>query len=183
MAGVGALVLLGIFYFLQLSNLSGAQSDLEQEQAANAAISQQIAQLQPYAQLQQQLVAKKELKDSLYVDEVSWAGVLLDVSRLIPDSAYLSSLSGTLGSATTEASPTPTTTSANLIGSLTFSGVAKGTSTIAGWLTRLEQVKGWVNPWINTASENGTDTGVYQFDGGLDMTVDAVTPRGRGIQS
>jgi Tfp pilus assembly protein PilN len=181
LAGVAALVLLGVFYFLQLTSLSGAQSDLEQAQAANASLSQRIAELQPYAQLQQQLEAKKQLKDSLYVDEVSWSGVLLDVSRVIPDSAYLSNLSGTLTSATTAATGTPSTPTTNLIGSLNFSGVAEGTNTIAGWLTRLEQVKGWVNPWINSATENGDKTGVYQFDGGLDLTVDAVTARGRGV--
>jgi Tfp pilus assembly protein PilN len=181
LAGVGALVLLGIFYFLQLTSLSGAQSDLDQAQAANATLSQRIAQLQPYAQLQQQLQAKKQLKDSLYVDEVSWSGVLLDISRVIPDSAYLSNLSGTLTSATTATSGTPTTATTDLIGSLNFSGVAEGTNTIAGWLTRLEQIKGWANPWITQATESGDQTGVYQFDGGLDLTIDAVTARGRGV--
>jgi Tfp pilus assembly protein PilN len=182
LGGVLGLVLLAMIYFLQLSNLSGARAELEAEQATNAGLSERISKLQPYADLQQQLEAKKQLKDSLYVDEVSWAGVLLDVSRLIPKRAYLSSLNGTLTTGSVTATSSETQTSqADLIGSVSFSGVAEGTGTIAGWLTSLEQVRGWVNPWVNTASESGTDTGIYQFDGGVDLTPGAITARGRGV--
>ena len=32
--------------------------------------------------------------DSLYLNEVSWSGALLDVSRVIPDASYLTNLTG-----------------------------------------------------------------------------------------
>jgi Tfp pilus assembly protein PilN len=180
LAGLAALFLLGLFYFLQTVSLSTARGDLAEQQAANAQLSQKVSDLQPYADLQQQLEAKRQLKDSLYLNEVSWSGVLLDVSRVIPDTAYLSTLAGSL-TAPEVGVVEPTTPSANLIGSMSFAGVAEGTGTIAGWLTRLERIEGWVNPWVNSATENGSSTGIYQFDSGVDLTIDAATDRGRGI--
>ena len=181
LGGVVGLVLLGLLYLLQLTALSSARSDLESQQRANSLLSQRISELQPYAALQQQLAAKKQLKDSLYVDEVSWSGVLLDISRVIPTEAYLSNLTGTLSAGTVTPPAETVAPGANLIGSMTFSGVADGTTTLAGWLARLGEVRGWVNPWVNTATESGASTGIYQFDGGVDLTIDAATERGRGI--
>ena len=182
LGGVAALALLGAFYFFQGAKLSSAQSDLEQARASNAIVQQQISELQPYADLQQQLEAKKQLKDTLFQNEVSWSGVLIDVSRVIPDTAYLTTLNGTvtaptgtvIGAPGTPVSPT------GLIGTMSFAGVAKQTETISSWLTRLEEVKGWVNPWVNSAQEQSADTGIYVFDSGIDLTVDAATVRGRG---
>jgi Tfp pilus assembly protein PilN len=183
LGGVAGLALLALLYLLQLTSLSSAQRDLHAQQRANSLLSRRISELQPYADLQQQLAAKKQLKDSLYVDEVSWSGVLLDVSRVIPTEAYLSNLTGTLTAGTVTATP-PTGTvvpGGNLIGSMSFSGVADGTTTLAGWLARLGELRGWVNPWVNTATESGASTGIYQFDGGVDLTIDAATERGRGV--
>jgi len=67
-----------------------------------------------------------------------------------------------------------------IIGSMTFASVADGTETISTWLTRLEQVKGWVNPWVTSAQEQGAFTRIYQFDSNVDLSVDAATQRGRG---
>jgi Tfp pilus assembly protein PilN len=182
LGGVAALALLGLFYFFQSSQLSGAQSDLDQARASNAITQQQISELQPYADLQQQLQAKKQLKDTLFQNEISWSGALLDVSRVIPDPSYLTTLTGAVTTSTGTvigSSGTPTS-STTLIGKMTFSGVADQTETIASWLTRLEDVKGWVNPWVNSAQEQGPETGIYLFDTGVDLTVDAATVRGRG---
>jgi hypothetical protein len=65
-----------------------------------------------------------------------------------------------------------------LIGSIQFQGTASDHPTVARWLTRLEQVNGWVNPWISTSSklsDEGTSTAdsKVQFSGTVDLTVDA----------
>ena len=182
-AGIGAAVvaLIVAFYFFQAMRLSSEQDALAQQQQTNAQLEAQIQELQPYADLQAELQAKQLLVDTLYLNEVSWAGVLLDVSRVIPDESYLTNLSGRISSPTGTVIGEPVeTTVAGVIGNMTFAGVADGTETIASWLTRLEQVRGWVNPWVNNATEEGSFTRVYAFDGGLDLTVEATTPRGSG---
>jgi len=180
--GAAVITLILVFFFFQGMQLSSARDELAEQQATNAELSAQIAELQPFAVLQQELAAKQQLVDTLYLNEVSWAGVLLDVSRVIPDDSYLTNLTGQITAPTgTQVGAVPveggTTT---LIGNVTFSGVARETRTIASWLTRLEQIRGWVNPWVNNAQENAEFSRIYTFDGGIDLTPDAATERGRG---
>jgi Tfp pilus assembly protein PilN len=183
-AGVGVAVIAAIlvFFLFQNMRLSSAQDELQAQQETNDALSTDIAELQPYADLQADLQAKQDLVSAVYLNEVSWAGMLLDVSRVIPDQSYLTNLTGQITTPTgTQIGAAPVEGSeAGLIGNMSFSGVALTTETIASWLTRLEQVQGWVNPWVNNAQETGQLTRIYAFDGGLDLTADATTKRGRG---
>jgi Tfp pilus assembly protein PilN len=174
---VGAIVL---FFLVQSVRLSSAQSDLAAQQQKNANLQSEINQLQPYADQQAELKTKQDLVASVYVGEVAWSGVLLDVSRVIPDEQYLTSMAGQLTAPTGTAAPAPATGATELIGNITFSGVADGTATISTWLTRLEDVQGWVNPWAGSASETGPFTGIYSFDSSVDLTMDAATDRGQG---
>lgn len=185
-AGIVLLALIGAFYFVQTQRLSDVQSDLAAQQERNAELSAQIAELQQYAELQAELAAKQALVASLYVNEISWSGALLDVSRVIPDASYLTNLSGqllaTAAGVPGEAPTTPTggTPETTLIGNMTFAGVADETETIATWLTRLEQIQGWVNVWMNSAQENQPFSRIYTFSNGVDLTVEAATVRGQG---
>jgi hypothetical protein len=114
------------------------------------------------------------------VNEVSWSGVLLDVSRLIPDASYLTNLSGQILAAAAAPGEAPTTPETTLIGNMTFAGVAEETETIATWLTRLEQIQGWVNVWMTSAQENQPFSRIYTFSNGIDLTQEAATERGQG---
>jgi Tfp pilus assembly protein PilN len=185
LAGGGLLVLLLLFYFIQLGRLGAAQDDLEAQESQNAQTQQQIDELQPYADLEQELADRQALVAQLYLNEVSWSGALLDISRVIPDPSVLSNMSGSLTATSTDPNvPAPVGVSgavpSSLIGSMTFSGVAAGSETISQWLTRLEQVEGWVNPYLSSATENGERSRIYQFTSGVDLTIDAATERGRG---
>jgi len=184
-AGLGVLALIGVFYFVQTQELSDAQGELQAQQAHNTELNAQIAELEQFADLQAELGSLEALVASLYANEVSWSSALLDVSRVIPDASYLTNLTGQItatGGAAGEVPITPTggTPETTLIGNMTFSGVAQGTDTIASWLTRLDQVQGWVNAWANNATENGAFSGIYTFSNGLDLTQEAATERGQG---
>lgn len=179
----GAIVVLVLaLFFFQNMRLASIEDDLVAQEQANADLQNQIQQLQPYAELQATLAAKQQLVNTLYLNEISWASVLLDVSRVIPDESYLTQLTGQISVPTGSQVGAPPTEGlvAELIGNMSFSGVARQTETIASWLTRLEQVQGWVNPWVNNAQESGELTRIYTFDGGLDLTQEATTLRGRG---
>ena len=178
LVGVGALVLIAAFYFVQVLNLNQAKDDLAAQQQVNAGLQSNIAELQQYATLEQELAAKQKLVDTVFTNEVSWSGVLLDLSRAIPYDAYLTSFTGQV-SAPAAAGVGVTTAPSNTIGSLSFAGEAKETSTLAAWLTRLEQVKGWVNAWMSSANETGPFTRIYTFSSGVDLTADVVTERGK----
>ena len=181
-AGLGVLALVGVFYFFQTQRLADAREDLAAQQATNRGLQTQIDELRPFAELQAELQAKRELIRSLFLNEVSWSSVLLDISRVIPDSSYLTNLTGQITAAGVPAAETPAqpATDATLIGSISFQGVAKETETIATWLDRLEQVEGWVNAWVNSAQEETPFSGIYNFTSGLDLTIAAATERGQG---
>jgi len=182
--GLAALALIGIFYVFQVQRLSQVQSDLEAQQGRNAQLESEIVSLQEYAALQAELASKEALVAQIFVNEVSWSSALLDVSRVIPDTSYLTNLTGQItatiaGEVVTE--PTGGTPETTLVGNMTFAGVANQTETIATWITRLEQVQGWVNAWVNSALEDAPGSRIYTFSNGLDLTQEAVTERGQGV--
>jgi Tfp pilus assembly protein PilN len=179
LGGVGLLVLIGAFYLFQNQRLAGVEDDLAAQNDVNAQLQGQIADLQQFADLQAELAGKEALVQSLYVNEVSWSGALLDVSRVIPDASYLTNMSGQIA-AVAGAAPPAAPADSTLIGSMSFTGVAGGTDVIATWLTRLEQIQGWVNPWVTSAQEDRPRSGVYLFTGGLDLSSAAATDRGQG---
>lgn len=183
-AGLAALALIGIFYFFQVQRLSQVQSDLEAQQSTNARLVSQIASLREFAALQAELAAKEALIDVIFVNEVSWSSALLDVSRVIPDASYLTNLTGQIVATDVEevvAEPTGGTPQTTLVGNMTFAGVANQTETIATWITRLEEVQGWVNAWVNSAQEDAPGSRTYTFSNGLDLTQEAVTERGQRV--
>jgi Tfp pilus assembly protein PilN len=185
-AGAAVLVLVAGFYYLQTMNLSHAKDDLAAQESINSGIQAQIGDLTQFADLQTQLAAQKALVNTVFANEVSWSSALIDLSRVIPSNAYLTNLTGGLTALTGVAAaggvPAPTSTegTTTLIGDLSFTGVALEADTVASWLTRLEQVKGWANPWANTLQENGPRSRIYSFDSGIDLTSEAATPRGSG---
>lgn len=179
---LGVLALIGVFYFLQLQRLADAEDELAAQQDRNAELQSEIAGLQQFAALQAELAAKQELLSTIFVNEVSWSGALLDVSRVIPDASYLTNLTGQV-SATLEgevAEPTGGTPDTTLIGNMTFQGVAQEVDTIATWITQLELVQGWVNAWVTSAQEDAPFSNIYTFSNGLDLTQEAATARGLG---
>ena len=102
----------------------------------------------------------------------------MDLSRTIPSDAYLNAFSATLTAPVAGApAPAPAT---GFVGSFTASGAADGFDSLASWLTRLESVNGWVNPWFSSATETGPNTGLYTFTSGVDLSDASLTDRGRG---
>lgn len=179
-AGVGLLAVVGLFYVLQVMNLGRVEDELKGQQLENSGLQAKIDALQPFADLQVALEEKRDLVDIVLANEVSWAGVLTDVSRLIPDDAYLTDLTGALSVTTGTEQEPETEADTGLIGSMTFNGYAAEVETIAVWLTSLDERKGWENSWVASAqlSEADSGIGVYQFSGSVDLSRDVVTRRG-----
>jgi Tfp pilus assembly protein PilN len=183
-AGLAALALIGILYLFQILRLSQVRTDLEAQQSTNARLVRQIASLREFAALQAEHAAKEALIDVILVNEVSWSSALLDVSRMIPEASYLTNLTGQIEAPVAGevvAVPTGGTPETTLVGNMTFAGVANQTETITTWITRLEEVQGWVNAWVNSAEEDAPGSRIYTFSNGLDLTQEAVTERGQGV--
>jgi Tfp pilus assembly protein PilN len=180
LGGVVVLAVL-VFYFLQTARLSGVEDDIAAQEATNASITSQIAGLQEFATLQATAQAKQNLLASAYANEISFSGLLMDMSRVIPSDAYLDTMTiaTTLPDAASAAVTTPSTTPLpTFVGSIQTGGKGLSVETLATYLTRLESVKGWVNPWMNSISKE-TGTTAYSFTSGVDLTDAVITTRGK----
>jgi type IV pilus assembly protein PilN len=174
--GVALIVLLVGFWFLQGQKLSSVNDDVAAQNLTNSGLQTQIDQLQEFQQLQEQAAAQQTLLASAFSGDVSFSQMLMDLSRTIPSDAYLDSFNASLA-APADLAAAPTTTS--FVGAFTATGASDGLDSLASWLTRLESVKGWVNPWFSSATETAPNTGLYTFSSGVDLSEDSLTARGR----
>ena len=172
LAGVGFIGLILVFYVLQLGKLAGVRDDIENQERSNASLQNEIDQLQEFDELRARAQAKQELLNEVFANEVSFSGLLMDVSRVIPPTSALTSLS-----ASTQ-DPTPSSGGTTLLlGRIDVAGIALDYDAVASWLTRLERVRGWVNPWVTSIAD--PESGPISYTSGVDITEASVTQRGR----
>ena len=81
LAGIGVIGLVRVFYFIQASALSGVQSDIEAAEQNNAGLQRDIQELQEFQALREQAQAKQELLNQVFANEISFSGLLMDLSR------------------------------------------------------------------------------------------------------
>jgi Tfp pilus assembly protein PilN len=173
-AAVMALIVL--FYLVQVGTLGGIEEDIDQQERTNQGIQAQIQSLQEFDDLRAEALRKQDLLDSAFVGEVSFSGILMDISRLIPGTAFLTDLSVQTAPAVAP-DPTVPAPPQTFIGAISLGGISTDFDTIADLLTRLERVRGWVNPWVDSASEAAA-AGVT-FTTGVDLGESVLTLRGR----
>ena len=181
LGGVVLVVLIVLFWVVEGFQLQGVHDDIQAQTTTNESLQRNIADLQRFEDLQTKAQAQQQLLAGAFAGEVSYSAALVDVSRVIPADTYLTSLTLTSGSAPTEEGATsPEETTPGFVGTLTFSGATLHFESLSTWLTRLEGVDGWENPWVSTINLDPTTAGAFTFDTSVDLTSDALTQRGRG---
>ncbi len=177
-AGGVLLALLFAFYLLQTQRLSSVEDDIVAQQQTNGAIQAEIAELQKFEDLQVEAQQQEQLLASAYAGEIAFSGLLMDLSRVVPPDAFLSSLSVT----TTPAAPAEgeEVVGATFVGNIALGGEALGVDSVSQFLTRIEQVEGWVNPWASSISQVEAALDSWSYAMTVDLTEDVVTPRGSG---
>jgi Tfp pilus assembly protein PilN len=202
--GVLMLAALGGFWFLQVLRENAVREDIAAQEAENARLQQEINELQEIGQLQAEIDATRDLLNTLLADRVLWSGVLRDISLVIPGQVWLNGMTGQVGApaagtgtTTTTAAPTTTTTTTTttgttpgqgtpgpaLVGQVSFNGYSFTHPDVALWLSRLEDVRGFVNPWLQNSTDTiiGTQT-VEQFTSSVDLSEQALARRAGGGQ-
>jgi Tfp pilus assembly protein PilN len=182
-AGAAMLLLVLGFWFFQGQKLADVNDQIAAQNATNAGVQAQIAGLQEFQQLQQEAAQKQALLAQAFTGEVSFSGILMDLSRVIPSDAYLTAFESTLTGGEVAVVPgaaAPETPTAGVFaGSFTVEGQAAGVESLASWLTRIESVRGWVNAWISSIIETEPNSRLYTFSSGVDLSSDTLTDRGR----
>lgn len=180
---VGAVVVLLLMVFVvQTMQLGDVEESLASQQQVNTGLQTQIDDLQPVAQLHAQVVSRQELTDSLLANQVVWSSVLRNVSAALPGGLWLTTMTGALNPS---APGTPSTPGPAVVGNIQFQGQSFEHVTVGSWLTRLEQVPGWVNAWVTSSSkdapnQSGNGTGgrrLMTFTNSVDLTEEATVDR------
>jgi Tfp pilus assembly protein PilN len=178
----GAVVLAVIFalFLLQVGKLGSVNDDITDAEANNAALQAQIDKLQKYEDLQVQAQEAGGQLAAAYSGEVSFSGMLMDLSRVIPSDAFLTTFSSTVSGPAAAGTGGEETTTTPLIGTISMGGEAISFDSLSTWLTRLEMVQGWVNPWMPSITADSSVPNAFTFTTSVDLTEDVVTPRGQG---
>ncbi len=180
-AGVAVVAVIVFAYVLQGFTESRLSRELAAQNATNSQLQQRVNQFQRFETLRSQLQQREELLTAALADTVAWSGVLHDLSLVIPDRVWLTNLTGSLLGTTGTAAPvTPGAPGSTLVGNIQFQGSSLDSEDVALWLTRLEQVNGWVNAWLTQAGKAviGSTT-VFQFTSSVDLTAKATNPGGQ----
>lgn len=179
LGGAIALALVLAFWVLQGMRLQNVQDDIQAQERTNSSLQSQVSELQKFEALRQEAQQQQALLDSAFANEVSYSGLLVDVSKVIPSDTYLTNLNATIDP-TAVPDPASDTT---FVGTLTFSGETLHFDSMSTWLTRLEGVEGWANPWASSISADSAVAGAFTFDTSVDLTQDALTERGKAGQA
>jgi Tfp pilus assembly protein PilN len=181
---VGAVVVLLLMVFVvQSMQLGDVEESLASQQQVNTGLQTQIDDLQPVAQLHAQVLSRQELTNGLLANQVVWSSVMRNVSAALPGGLWLTSMTGSLNPT---APGTPSTPGASaVVGNIQFHGQSFEHVTVGSWLTRLEQVPGWVNAWVTSSSkdapnQSGNGPGgrrLVTFTNSVDLTDEATVDR------
>jgi Tfp pilus assembly protein PilN len=174
--GAGLALFVILFFLMQTRTLAGVNEDIAAQEATNRTIEAEIVELQRYEDLEVRAQQKQALLAAAYASEVAFSGILMDLSRITPNDSYLTSFTGAVQPPAAGGEGTAPA----FVGNLALAGEAIGFDTLSTWLTRLEQVDGWVNPWTSSIARTGDAGDRYTFSTSVDLTQDVVTPRGRG---
>lgn len=185
---VAALVLLLLLlgYWLVLgTQISSAENDLAATQAQNEQLQRQIDELQRFALLEQEVIAKRTALQTVMAGDVRWPGLLTELAMVIPGEVWLSGLNGSAG--TTEGASAVGTETAPIritdrvtFGRIQFQGNALSMPGVARWLIRLGQVDSFAALWLNSATRSEATLGnpsVTTFDSTLELGDEALSGR------
>jgi Tfp pilus assembly protein PilN len=132
------LLVLVLVWLAQSARADRAERAAASQRAVTDQLAADRARLQPWADLQAEVAAAEKLRADVYAREVRFSGVLQDISMLMPDNAWLTTLAATLteakpgqaGGAQTGGSQAVLVPGApgfgSPIGSITLSGMALG---------------------------------------------------------
>lgn len=207
-SGIGAsflvlLALLGLWYVLESRTLKEAQDQADQERAVATGLRAQRAQLQPLAELEAQIAAAEQLRASVYRNEIRFSGVMRDISAIVPEDVWLTSMAvafnGTAGTSSTTGTNTAATTQAggaaatvtpgspgagSPVATISFAGAGLEHVDVGGFLRALARgpKKGgqqvYLNPYFTTSQksdEGGQDT--VTFSATVDLSSAAYSGR------
>lgn len=179
-AAAGLLVVLGLFYMVQVGRLGTERAKLETQQAENQTLQARVATLKEFDALAKEVAAKTKLIGDLTASEVRWSIVLADISLVIPSNAWLTNLTA---SVTASAGTRPTPGQRVQLGRVDLSGVTFTHLDVAKWLVRLASVDGFTFPYLSLSAKSSIgSTPTVDFTSSVELSEDAFRRNQQGAE-
>ena len=164
---VAVVVVLGLVYVKERSDVNAKQDELTSIQTQTAAVQANIAALSPYAALQAQRTAMTDTAKGIYESSVPFSILLQELSLVIPDNVRLQTLTATVpanmlpGAAAAAGAAAPSGTA-----DVTFTGQTEKHRDVAEFMTRLgliPQLRGITLGTSTDTSAGATTTSTYNY--------------------
>jgi len=171
-AGAALLVALAVPTVMKQQSISAQKDDLKAAQAANAGIESDISAMHEVQEVNLQLAGLKTQVASMLERDVSWATVIDDVSKTMPEPVWLTSFQGQVtaappppkpkktpaaedGDATTTTTTlpgTPVSIAGGITGQVSFEGHARTFPDVASWIEAMSSMPSLSQIWVSSAS-------------------------------
>jgi Tfp pilus assembly protein PilN len=158
-SGMVALVLVLGYWLVLGMRVADARDELAQAQERNASLQADIDSLQRFAELADEVQAKKTALASVMAGDVDWPGVLTEIAMVVPGEVWLTNLTASAGQ-TEGSAPVGTETAAVRIndketfGRIQFQGRSLSMPGVAKWLVRLGTANEFEALWLNNATQS-----------------------------
>lgn len=185
-AGVLVFLLLVAYWVLLGMQIGDERERLAEVQQQNAQLESQIAELQRFADLEQELRTKEAALQSAMAGDVDWPAVMTELAMVVPGEVWLTEMTGSAGQ-TEGATPVGTETATVRIneqqpfGRIEFTGRSLSMPGIAKWMVRLGQVRDFEATWLSDATEEEiNETLVIGFTNSIEFNEKAASERFQG---
>jgi type IV pilus assembly protein PilM len=201
-AAAGLLVVLGLPTMMQRSELSDAKGERSELQAENASLQSDIGELADEEAQAQKVVALGAQVTTVLENDVSWTGLIEEISRAIPANVWLTSFQGGVTAAAptkANAATTPpngekdaSSTDASspdapgtvvlplggVQGTVTWQASGESFDAIVAWIKQVSASDSFTGLWVPDATRAGDDAGnVVDFSSTAELTDHARSDR------
>ncbi|MGH2806716.1 MAG: PilN domain-containing protein [Actinomycetota bacterium] len=164
--------------------INAAEQDLSDVQAQNQALEEDIAALQEFVELQNEVDSKRGALQTVMAGDLDWPALMTEIAMVIPGEVWLTNLTASAG-ATEGAAPVGTETNAiqiaseEPVGRIQFQGQSLTMPGVAKWMIRLESVEEFFAVYLNSASVGGGEETVetVSMDTTLELGPEALSGR------
>jgi Tfp pilus assembly protein PilN len=183
LAGLAVLALLLFYWVILGTRVNDKQEELAAIEATNTSLQNQIAELQNFQALSDELDAKQASLLQVTALDVDWPAVLTEIALVAPPDVWLTQLTGSrLGSEGETPVATETAeiriTKNQPAGRIAFAGRALDMPDVATWLLRLKDVRGATAIYLNNALEEELEgQEVITFDSSVELTQKVLSNR------
>lgn len=145
LVGIAYIALLAALTVIWQGRVAAAEDDVAFQQEANRLLETQIAEFGGIEGLVNEYDFNVALMESALADDLSWGRVLNDLGRVLPDSVWLESFTGTVDSDATTAS----------LGAVQVTGVGFDFPDVSAWLRSLDSDRfpAATGTWVTSVTE------------------------------